>query len=139
MHRVTDSCLKTLGWQKYSHEQYGLKAWGSSGPYQKVYEHFGITGTSEYQSHALLRTRVTRISRSCGRRNEGCRILQEAGRPRYLSSGESHPSLNPPLRFRGSSGKLKAMKSYKDVVNPRFFLTVESLRWAVLCCTHQLK
>ncbi|KAF9643001.1 transketolase [Thelephora ganbajun] len=38
--------LSTLGWQKYSHEQYGLKAWGSSGPYQKVYEHFGITGSN---------------------------------------------------------------------------------------------
>jgi len=34
----------TLGWHKYSHEQYGLKAWGASGPYKKVYEKFGITG-----------------------------------------------------------------------------------------------
>lgn len=58
--------LSTLGWQKYSHEasvecvrgygccihdrlqQYGLPAWGASGPYQKVYEKFGITGTSMY-------------------------------------------------------------------------------------------
>ncbi|KAI5828061.1 Transketolase, thiamine diphosphate binding domain-containing protein [Schizophyllum commune] len=36
--------LSTLGWQKYSHEQYGLPAWGASAPYQKVYEKFGITG-----------------------------------------------------------------------------------------------
>jgi len=36
--------LSTAGWQKYSHEQWGLKAWGASGPYQKVYEKFGITG-----------------------------------------------------------------------------------------------
>ncbi|KAF7965409.1 hypothetical protein HWV62_1563 [Athelia sp. TMB] len=36
--------LSTIGWQKYSHEQFGLKAWGASGPYQKVYEKFGITG-----------------------------------------------------------------------------------------------
>jgi len=35
----------TLGWQKYSHEQYGLAAWGASGPFDKVYEKFGITGT----------------------------------------------------------------------------------------------
>jgi len=34
----------TVGWQKYSHEQYGLAAWGASGPYDKVYEKFGITG-----------------------------------------------------------------------------------------------
>ena len=57
--------LSTVGWQKYSHEasvvcasgcgytddclqQYGLPAWGASGPYQKVYEKFGITGTSRY-------------------------------------------------------------------------------------------
>jgi len=38
--------LSTLGWQKYSHEQFGLAAWGSSGPYQKVYEKFGITGSN---------------------------------------------------------------------------------------------
>ncbi|KAF9232143.1 Transketolase, thiamine diphosphate binding domain-containing protein [Melanogaster broomeanus] len=38
--------LSTVGWQKYSHEQYGLPAWGASGPYQKVYEKFGITGTN---------------------------------------------------------------------------------------------
>ncbi|CCM02873.1 uncharacterized protein FIBRA_04987 [Fibroporia radiculosa] len=36
--------LSTFGWQKYSHEQFGLFGWGASGPYQKVYEKFGITG-----------------------------------------------------------------------------------------------
>ncbi|KAG8978102.1 Transketolase [Tulasnella sp. 425] len=34
----------TIGWAKYSHEQYGLAAWGASGPYDKVYEKFGLTG-----------------------------------------------------------------------------------------------
>ncbi|KDR73467.1 hypothetical protein GALMADRAFT_611443 [Galerina marginata CBS 339.88] len=38
--------LSTVGWAKYSHEQYGLPAWGASAPYQKVYEKFGITGTN---------------------------------------------------------------------------------------------
>ncbi|RDB24152.1 Transketolase 1 [Hypsizygus marmoreus] len=38
--------LSTYGWQKYSHEQYGLTGWGASGPYQKVYEKFGITGSN---------------------------------------------------------------------------------------------
>ncbi|PFH52359.1 hypothetical protein AMATHDRAFT_140049 [Amanita thiersii Skay4041] len=38
--------LSTVGWQKYSHEQYGLDGWGASGPYQKVYQKFGITGTN---------------------------------------------------------------------------------------------
>ncbi len=27
-------------------QQYGLPSWGASGPYQKVYEKFGITGSS---------------------------------------------------------------------------------------------
>ncbi|KAJ7109173.1 transketolase [Mycena epipterygia] len=38
--------LSTLGWEKYSHEQYGLPSWGASGPYLKVYEKFGITGSN---------------------------------------------------------------------------------------------
>ncbi|KAF8964023.1 transketolase [Flammula alnicola] len=38
--------LSTAGWAKYSHEQFGLAAWGASGPYQKVYEKFGITGSN---------------------------------------------------------------------------------------------
>jgi transketolase len=38
--------LSTAGWQKYSHEQFGLAGWGASGPYQKVYEKFGITGSN---------------------------------------------------------------------------------------------
>ncbi|CAG7855106.1 Probable transketolase Short=TK [Serendipita indica DSM 11827] len=36
----------TYGWERYSHEQFGLPAWGASGPYQKVYEKFGLTGTN---------------------------------------------------------------------------------------------
>jgi len=38
--------LTTVGWAKYSHEQFGLYGWGASGPYQKVYEKFGITGSN---------------------------------------------------------------------------------------------
>ena len=45
--------LQTAGWQKYSHEQYGLPAWGASGPYQKVYEKFGITGSSGFSLPSL--------------------------------------------------------------------------------------
>jgi transketolase len=30
-------------------QQYGLPAWGASGPYQKVYEKFGITGSSKFR------------------------------------------------------------------------------------------
>ncbi|KAH8108116.1 transketolase [Cristinia sonorae] len=36
--------LSTVGWQKYSHQQFGLFGWGASGPYKKVYEKFGLTG-----------------------------------------------------------------------------------------------
>ncbi|KIY69576.1 transketolase [Cylindrobasidium torrendii FP15055 ss-10] len=38
--------LSTTGWQKYSHEQYGIDTFGASGPYLQVYEKFGITGTN---------------------------------------------------------------------------------------------
>lgn len=34
----------------FSLQQFGLAAWGASGPYQKVYEKFGITGTSAFNS-----------------------------------------------------------------------------------------
>ncbi|KAI0721538.1 transketolase [Cerioporus squamosus] len=47
--------LSTLGWQKYSHEAFGLTGWGASGPYKKVYEKFGLTGP------------------------KGCRLLQKKG------------------------------------------------------------
>ncbi|KAL7422477.1 Transketolase [Cryptotrichosporon argae] len=33
----------TFGWGSYSHDHFGLKAWGASGPYDKVYEKFEIT------------------------------------------------------------------------------------------------
>jgi transketolase len=38
--------LSTAGWHKYSHEQFGLTGWGASGPYQKVYEKFGVTASN---------------------------------------------------------------------------------------------
>ena len=34
----------TAGWAKYSHEQFGLPAWGASAPYERVYEEHGLTG-----------------------------------------------------------------------------------------------
>jgi transketolase len=30
--------MSTVGWEKYSHEQFGLNRFGASGPYKKVYE-----------------------------------------------------------------------------------------------------
>ncbi len=30
--------MTTTGWEKYSHEQFGLNRFGASGPYLKVYE-----------------------------------------------------------------------------------------------------
>jgi len=35
--------LATLGWQKYSHEQFGLDRFGASAPYKVLYEKFGFT------------------------------------------------------------------------------------------------
>ncbi|KAJ6145826.1 Transketolase C-terminal/Pyruvate-ferredoxin oxidoreductase domain II [Penicillium chermesinum] len=35
--------LSTMGWERYSHEQFGLNRFGASGPYKKVYEKFEFT------------------------------------------------------------------------------------------------
>jgi len=35
--------MSTVGWEKYSHEQFGLNRFGASGPYQKVYKKFEFT------------------------------------------------------------------------------------------------
>jgi transketolase len=35
--------LSTLGWEKYSHEQFGLNRFGASGPYKEVYKKFEFT------------------------------------------------------------------------------------------------
>ncbi|KAI9931907.1 hypothetical protein ASPWEDRAFT_493940 [Aspergillus wentii DTO 134E9] len=39
----------TMGWERYSHEQFGLNRFGASGPYKEVYAKFGFTpeGISE--------------------------------------------------------------------------------------------
>ncbi|KAK9322230.1 Transketolase, thiamine diphosphate binding domain-containing protein [Lipomyces orientalis] len=36
--------MTTLGWQKYSHEQFGINRFGASGPFAQVYKKFGFTG-----------------------------------------------------------------------------------------------
>ncbi|WWD00436.1 transketolase [Kwoniella sp. B9012] len=33
----------TFGWGQYSHDHFGLKAWGASGPYDQVYKKFDLT------------------------------------------------------------------------------------------------
>ncbi|EME88310.1 uncharacterized protein MYCFIDRAFT_71376 [Pseudocercospora fijiensis CIRAD86] len=35
--------MSTLGWEKYSHEQFGLNRFGASGPYKNVYKKFEFT------------------------------------------------------------------------------------------------
>ncbi|KAK4507509.1 hypothetical protein PRZ48_001244 [Zasmidium cellare] len=35
--------MSTLGWEKYSHEQFGLNRFGASGPYTEVYKKFEFT------------------------------------------------------------------------------------------------
>ncbi|PLB35054.1 transketolase tktA [Aspergillus candidus] len=35
--------LSTMGWERYSHEQFGLNRFGVSGPYKQVYEKFEFT------------------------------------------------------------------------------------------------
>lgn len=44
----------TLGWQKYSHAQIGMKTFGMSAPYEKLYEYFGFTPLNIAQKAAKL-------------------------------------------------------------------------------------
>jgi transketolase len=44
--------MSTLGWEKYSHEQFGLNRFGASGPYKKVYE------VSAFKSYKSLRNDI---------------------------------------------------------------------------------
>ena len=82
---------QTAGWQKYSHEQFGLPAWGASGPYLKVYEKFGITGSSEYIFDPLHDSLVHDVlSRHCRGGQEGCRVLQTKRRPCCFAPGEGY-------------------------------------------------
>jgi len=61
--------MSTLGWERYSHEQFGLNRFGASGPYKKVYEAFeftpeGITkralATIDFYKGAKVRSPVNR-------------------------------------------------------------------------------
>jgi len=35
--------MSTMGWERYSHEQFGLNRFGASGPYKDVYKKFEFT------------------------------------------------------------------------------------------------
>jgi len=40
---ISVEALTVRGWEKYSHFQIGMKTFGVSAPYEKAYDHFGIT------------------------------------------------------------------------------------------------
>jgi len=61
--------MSTLGWEKYSHEQFGLNRFGASGPYKDVYKKFEFTAegiskravaTVDYYKGAKVRSPVNR-------------------------------------------------------------------------------
>lgn len=61
--------MSTLGWQKFSHQQFGIDRFGESGPYQKVYDFFGFNvdgisqralATIEYYKGETLKSPVHR-------------------------------------------------------------------------------
>jgi transketolase len=43
---ISVEALSTLGWERYSHAQIGMRTFGVSGPYQEVYAEFGFTPES---------------------------------------------------------------------------------------------
>lgn len=48
--------MTTLGWEKYSHEQFGLNRFGASGPYKEVYDkfEFNAEGISKSKFYYLV-------------------------------------------------------------------------------------
>jgi len=61
--------MSTMGWERYSHEQFGLNRFGASGPYKKVYEKFEFTPegiakranlTVDFYKGAKLRSPINR-------------------------------------------------------------------------------
>lgn len=44
----------TFGWERFSHEAMGLKAFGASGPYQDLYKHFGLTAEGVAENGAKV-------------------------------------------------------------------------------------
>ncbi|KAJ1901557.1 Transketolase [Kickxella alabastrina] len=40
---ISVEALSTFGWHKYVHHPIGIDTFGASGPYQQLYEHFGLT------------------------------------------------------------------------------------------------
>ncbi len=44
----------TFGWQKYAHASVGIDSFGTSGPYQEVYEKYGITTDNVVEKAAKL-------------------------------------------------------------------------------------
>lgn len=61
--------MSTLGWERYSHEQFGLNRFGASGPYKDVYKKFDFTpegvasrakATVEFYKGSKVRSPVNR-------------------------------------------------------------------------------
>ena len=48
--------MSTLGWEKYSHEQFGLNRFGASGPYKEVYDKF------EFNAAGVAKSKCPRIN-----------------------------------------------------------------------------
>lgn len=52
---ISVEALSTLGWERYAHFCVGMRTFGSSGPYQKVYEKFGFTPEAVVQRALSVR------------------------------------------------------------------------------------
>jgi transketolase len=63
--------MSTLGWEKYSHEQFGLNRFGASGPYKEVYAVSSISKSNENQpttnTHRRSSSSPPRVSPSARR------------------------------------------------------------------------
>jgi transketolase len=106
--------LSTLGWEKYSHEQFGLNRFGASGPYKKVYE---VSQPPEMAS--MMRTRANLICRAeiriharghCEARHGDRQLLQGRQAAPFAAQPRFHPAHLDETRLHGV-GRLLRMLS----------------------------
>ena len=89
--------MSTMGWEKYSHEQFGLNRFGASGPYKDVYKVCCFISSSHPLPSHLVSSNLSSLF--LGRKNREERVIADISPNRNSSSpAKASPSApSPPL------------------------------------------
>ena len=100
--------MSTLGWEKYSHEQFGLNRFGASGPYKDVYK---VSISKPCTSGTMLT-----INRNSSSRR---RVSPSVLRPRSTSTRMSSPCARPSTVRSSSSSRLEERRGSIETICTR--------------------